>query len=88
MYKLVSKKARGQDNEGDDQRYYLTYIKNKLVRYLINYGTYLKMGHMKNKVDAERTLKKVLFYQKQNPIAHYRLGFLAYRSRRFTEAAS
>jgi tetratricopeptide (TPR) repeat protein len=68
----------------EDYREYYAYIKKKLVSYLLRYG--MHTGHMTIFEDTENMLKKVLSYDPHNPIAAYRLGFLAYRSGTYSEA--
>lgn len=70
----------------EDYRAYYTYIKKKLVSYLLRYGMHTPADHLTIYKDTENMLKKVLSYDSQNPIAAYRLGFLAYRSGMFCEA--
>ncbi|MDN7243914.1 tetratricopeptide repeat protein [Planococcus shenhongbingii] len=73
-----------QDDE--DYRAYYSYIKKKLVSYLLRYGMHTYTDHLTIYEDTEKVLKKVLSYDSQNPIAAYRLGFLAYRSGIHSEA--
>ncbi|WP_041638275.1 tetratricopeptide repeat protein [Anoxybacillus flavithermus] len=61
-------------------------MKKKLVQYLIHYGTYLKTQLKKDERIAEEAFKKVLKYDHGNPIAHYRLGFLAYKKEEYAAA--
>ncbi|AST07071.1 hypothetical protein AF2641_09415 [Anoxybacillus flavithermus] len=61
-------------------------MKKKLVQYLIHYGTYLKTQLKKDERIAETAFKKVLKYDHGNPIAHYRLGFLAYKKEEYAAA--
>lgn len=84
MYRLAGKKARETRDEYDNS--YVSFIKKQLIKSLIRYGTYIKIGNQKSDSDAEVTLKKVLIYDAHNPVAHYRLGFLAYKSKRFHKA--
>ncbi|MFC3885524.1 hypothetical protein ACFOU2_19425 [Bacillus songklensis] len=63
-------------------------IKRKLILYLVRYGTYLKTEYRKDDRAAERTLKKAIQYDRKNPIAHYRLGFLAYKQRSYLLAVT
>lgn len=62
------------------------YVKKKLVAYLIRYGTYLKTQLMKDDRTAETAFRNALRYDENNPIAHYRLGFLAYKEQQYGEA--
>lgn len=61
-------------------------IKKDLINYLVKYGTYLKTEYLKDDGLAEKTLKKALRYDPDNPVAHYRLGFLAYKGRNYISA--
>lgn len=64
----------------------LPIIKKKLISYLVHYGTYLKTQHQKNDRAAEDSLKKAIHYDRENPIAHYRLGFLSYKQHSYASA--
>ncbi|WP_066318939.1 lipopolysaccharide assembly protein LapB [Bacillus sp. FJAT-29814] len=64
----------------------LEYVKRKLVFYLIHYGTYLKTEYQKDDHLAASCLNNVLRYDRTNPIAPYRLGFLSYKNREYAEA--
>ncbi|WP_244671303.1 tetratricopeptide repeat protein [Bacillus sp. NTK034] len=66
--------------------YSLKYKKKLLVSYLIKYGTYLKMNNSKDDRVAISSLTKALRYQKNIPIAYYRLGFLSYKQGDFSQA--
>lgn len=61
----------------DRAMYYhsLQYTKKLLVSHLVKYGTYLKMNQIKDDKIAVSSLKKALSYEKNFPIAYYRLGF-------------
>ncbi|WP_090831462.1 MULTISPECIES: tetratricopeptide repeat protein [unclassified Bacillus (in: firmicutes)] len=61
-------------------------IKKDLILYLVKYGTYLKTEYQKDDRLAEHTLRQALRYDRDNPAAHYRLGFLAYKARNYTGA--
>ena len=61
-------------------------IEKKLVSYLIRYGTYLKTEYQKDDFAAKRTLLKALSYDRTNPMARYRLGFIAYKEGNFMES--
>ncbi|ADI00180.1 tetratricopeptide repeat-containing protein [Salisediminibacterium selenitireducens] len=58
----------------------------KLVHYLIEFGTYLKTTEQASPGPAITPLKQVLRYDRRNPLAHYRLGFLHYRKHAYHEA--
>ncbi|MEK3820299.1 hypothetical protein MKY20_14630 [Cytobacillus sp. FSL W8-0315] len=64
----------------------LQYTKKLLVSYLVKYGTYLKMNQIKDDKIAVASLKKALSYEKNIPIAYYRLGFLAYKQGEYSQA--
>ncbi|WP_394139056.1 tetratricopeptide repeat protein [Cytobacillus oceanisediminis] len=66
--------------------YSLKYTKKLLVSYLIKYGTYLKMNHFKDDKTAISSLRKAISYEKNNPIAYYRLGFLLYKQGDYSQA--
>ena len=66
--------------------YQYQYVQKQLVAHYIQYGTYMKMGLEKNAALAESALQKALKYDPHNPIAHYRLGFLAYQKGNYFEA--
>lgn len=61
-------------------------IEKQLVRYLIRYGTYLKSEYEKEGRLAKRTLEKALRYDRTNPLAHYRLGFIAYKEEDYVKS--
>jgi tetratricopeptide (TPR) repeat protein len=63
-------------------------IQKKLISYLIRYGTYLKMVYQKDDGSAKSSLRKAVRYDRENPIAYYRLGFLSYKHRKYIEAIS
>lgn len=65
---------------------YLENVQQLLVRQLIHYGTYLKTVYEKDDHLAASCLIDALKVDKQNPIAAYRLGFLAYKRRSYPEA--
>ncbi|AWI13513.1 hypothetical protein CQJ30_15965 [Caldibacillus thermoamylovorans] len=64
----------------------IEYVTKQLVKYLITYGTYLKTQLKKDDFTAIKSFKKALNYERTNPIAHYRLGFLAYKEQQYAEA--
>ena len=64
----------------------LEMIKKGLVSNLIHYGTYIKTEYRKDDHTAEQTLRKALRYDKENPVANYRLGFLAYKRRNYIKS--
>ncbi|KAF0821240.1 tetratricopeptide repeat protein [Cytobacillus firmus] len=83
MYKKLIPLARENKKMYE---YSLQYTKNLLVSYLIKYGTYLKMNNLRNDRDAFSSLTKALSYQKNIPIAYYRLGFLSYKQGDYSQA--
>lgn len=83
MHKFLSTLKREQPEEYD---YPFQYIKKQLVACCIKYGTYMKMGLEKNPDLAKLALQNALKYAPKNPIAHYRLGFLAYQKHKYFEA--
>lgn len=77
---IYLKLRRDRDNE-----YYssLEKIKNDLISNLVQYGSYLKVEYRKDDQAADGALRQVLMIDSQNPIAHYRLGFLNYKKRNY-----
>lgn len=62
-------------------------IKESLIFYLVEYGTYLKTVYRKEEgPEAERMLTKAISKNEHLPIAHYRLGFLAYQKENYAMA--
>ncbi|WP_175991548.1 response regulator transcription factor [Bacillus sp. Marseille-Q1617] len=80
MYKKI---ARDTDSEYQPS---LNNIKDKLIFHLIKHGTYLKTVYQKDDRTAESCMKRAIFYEKNLPIAYYRLGFLHYKKRSYTVA--
>lgn len=60
-------------------------IKGDLVSNLVRYGTYLKTQYRKDDYVAKRSLQQAISYQKEIPIAHYRLGFLSYKQKQYVD---
>ena len=85
MYMHLHKLCREQPEE---YAHAFDYVKKQLVACNIKYGTYMKMGLEKNPHLAKLALQDALKYDRNNPIAHYRLGFLAYQDRRYVQALS
>ncbi|MEH6948836.1 hypothetical protein V7068_17555 [Bacillus sp. JJ634] len=84
MYEeLYRKIRREQESEYASS---LENIKQKLVSYLICYGTYMKMQYQKDDRVAKSSLQKALQYERELPIAHYRLGFLSYKQENYLSA--
>ena len=83
MYRQLNALRRDQP---DDYEYTYQYVKKQLIASYIKYGTYMKIGLEKNPSLAKSALKKALKYDENNPVAHYRLGFLAYQAGQYFEA--
>jgi tetratricopeptide (TPR) repeat protein len=83
MYRKLSLLVR-QHNE--DVQSSLDYVKRKLIYCLIHYGTYLKTEYQKDDYLATRCMEEALKYDKTNPLAAYRLGFLSYKFNDYTKA--
>ncbi|WP_045515806.1 hypothetical protein [Neobacillus niacini] len=83
MYRKLSQLVR-QNNE--DYQSSLDYVKRKLIYCLIHYGTYLKTEYQKDDYLARSCLEESLKYDKRNPLASYRLGFLSYKFNEYTKA--
>jgi tetratricopeptide (TPR) repeat protein len=82
---LYRKISSGRDSEYATS---LETIQKKLISYLIRYGTYLKMVYQKDDGSAKISLRKAVRYDRENPNANYRLGFLNYKQRKYVEAIS
>ncbi|OXS64603.1 hypothetical protein B0G93_101514 [Bacillus sp. V-88] len=80
MYKKI---ARDPDSEYQPS---LNKIKENLIFHLIKHGTYLKTVYQKDDRTAESCMKRAIFYEKNVPIAYYRLGFLHYKKKSYTLA--
>ena len=83
MYRQLSTLRR---DKPEDYEYVYQYVKKQLVASYIKYGTYMKIGLEKNPSLARSALNTALEFDKNNPIAHYRLGFLAYQDSQYFEA--
>jgi tetratricopeptide (TPR) repeat protein len=84
--KIHQNLSRLAAKERKERKVEFEYVTKQLVKYLIKYGTYLKTQLKKDDFTAKNSFKKVLKYDKTNPIAHYRLGFLAYKEQKYAEA--
>ncbi|WP_297987838.1 tetratricopeptide repeat protein, partial [uncultured Anoxybacillus sp.] len=84
--RIYSKLIRLPVKERIERNDEIEYVKKQLVKYFITYGTYLKTQLEKDDVTAKKSFKKALKYDPMNPIAHYRLGFLAYKEQWYAEA--
>jgi tetratricopeptide (TPR) repeat protein len=80
---LYKKIARDPDSEYQTS---LSNIKDNLIFHLIKHGTYLKTVYQKDDSAAENCMKRAIFYEKNVPIAYYRLGFLHYKKKSYTTA--
>lgn len=81
LYEALCKKME-QDKTGDYADSLET-VKEKLIFYLVEYGTYLKTDYQKDDHSARHSFEKAIRYERSLPIAHYRLGFLHYKSRQY-----
>lgn len=88
VYEAMHRQLEALVQEDEEYRAYYTYVKKKLVSYLLRYGASASGNDRTIYEDSEKVLKKVLSYDSQNPIAAYRLGLLAYRSGAFSDAAA
>ncbi|MFV8829544.1 hypothetical protein [Alkalihalobacterium sp. APHAB7] len=80
LYRSISKEP------SSEYAFSLEKVKKQLIFYLIKYGTYLKTVYQKDDYAAENCLKKAVRYEKQLPIAYYRLGFLHYKKKSYSSA--
>lgn len=83
MFRCLERLASINPEEYSDS---LKYVKNMLILSLIKYGTYKKMNDQKDDRLAISSLEEAVTLDAQNPIAHYRLGFLSYRKGNFGKA--
>jgi tetratricopeptide (TPR) repeat protein len=83
MHRKLSHLVRQND---EDVQSSLDYVKRKLIYCLIHYGTYLKTEYQKDDFLARSCLEEALKYDKRNPLASYRLGFLSYKYNDYTKA--
>jgi tetratricopeptide (TPR) repeat protein len=83
MYRKLSQLVPSRN---EDVQSSLDYVKRKLIYCLIHYGTYLKTEYQKDDYLATRCLEEALKYDKTNPLAAYRLGFLSYKFNDYTKA--
>lgn len=83
---IYHKLTRLPVKEREERKVEIEYVTKQLVKYLITYGTYLKTQLKKDDFTAKNSFKKALKYEQTNPIAHYRLGFLAYKEQQYAEA--
>jgi hypothetical protein len=83
MYNRLKPLAR---RNYDVYKNYLENVQQVLVYDLIHYGTYLKTEYQKDDHLAASCLEDALKYDKHNPIAAYRLGFLSYKQKNYSSA--
>jgi tetratricopeptide (TPR) repeat protein len=83
MYRKLNRLVRQRNKE---YIHSLEYVRKKLVFHLIHYGTYLKTEYQKDDHLAARCLEDALNYDRTNPIAPYRLGFLSYKTMDYAKA--
>ncbi|RAK14102.1 tetratricopeptide repeat protein [Anoxybacillus vitaminiphilus] len=84
--KIHQNLSRLTTKERKERKAEIEYVTKQLVKYLITYGTHLKTQLKKDDFTAKNSFKKALKYEQTNPIAHYRLGFLAYKEQQYAEA--
>ncbi|MGG2093489.1 hypothetical protein AB1283_12395 [Bacillus sp. S13(2024)] len=77
VYKEMYRRLRLEKRNKDDWE--INDIKTRLIKILIQYGTYLKTVYRKDDNLAVNSLAEALRYELNIPIAHYRLGFLHYK---------
>lgn len=85
VYETLYRKISSEENH--EYGASLNKIKAQLIHYLVQYGTYLKTVFQKDDDAAERNLRKATRYEKNLPIAYYRLGFLLqYKKENYADA--
>lgn len=84
VYEEMHRRLRQLVRDQKEDVNYLHSITELLVFNLIHYGTFMKMNYQKGNNTAKLSLKKALNYDRTNPIAAYRLGFLAYKDKDYT----
>lgn len=82
LYKILLKKIR----RNKEYRYLEQYITKRFIKHLIWFGTYMKSSVEKSEKEAERYFHLALKEEPHIPIAHYRLGFLAYKRKDYVQA--
>lgn len=80
LFRKIRSDKRGEYGEYEEA------VKQRLISYLIQYGTHLKSVYRKDDESAEMSLKKALRLDGDLPIAYYRLGFLRYKKKDYLEA--
>lgn len=83
MYKRLKQLAREKKDINEN---YIENVQQSLIHYLIHYGTYLKTEYQKDDHLSASCLEDALKYDRHNPIAAYRLGFLSYKRKNFSLA--
>ncbi|MCA0972253.1 hypothetical protein LCM20_16715 [Halobacillus litoralis] len=83
VYEAMIKRYRKEK-----EREAVAFVQRKVVKNLVNYGAYLKMGDVKRTRDAIDSLKKAISLHNCLPIAHYRLGFLYSRHQEYAASSS
>lgn len=84
LYSVLLNKIR----KDRDYVYLKEQVGKKLIENLVDYGTYMKTIEQRDNKSAEESLKKALRYDKNIPIAHYRLGFLSYKKSDYSKASN
>lgn len=84
VYETLYRKISSEENH--EYGASLNKIKAQLIHYLVQYGTYLKTVFQRDDDAAERNLRKATRYEKNLPIAYYRLGFLQYKKENYSDA--
>lgn len=62
-------------------------IQRDLIAHLVHFGAYTKTYYKRDHVDDQKSLAKVLKYDRGNALAYYRLGMYAYRKSFYITAA-
>lgn len=88
IYDAMLSHLSGLCKEDNDYLDYYTYIKEKLVCYLLRYESNIYDSSAEERFKAEKRLMRVLNYDHKNPIASYKLGCLFYLQKQFIEASS
>lgn len=87
LYKEMHQRLiRLKDKDPEQYEFAFQRTEEQLVFYLVRFGTYMKMENQKDDYIAKNSLEQALRYDRKNPEAHYRLGFLAYKKESYMEA--
>ncbi|WP_062106840.1 hypothetical protein [Bacillus niameyensis] len=81
LYEKVSADKTGKYQDS------LNIIKKNLVDLMIRYGPYLKTIYQRDDLAEEKALSQALKYDRGNPYAYYRLGYLAYKRKNYLTSA-